>query len=182
MLYPSDYLYYCVKMINNTIYFLLSPHYKKMACVARIKTGERPIPGSDQVCFTGGECGKEGFKKIVLDDGDSYFMICKDCFKQFLTKGSKTSSWNGWFDCEYPPNSRFYGSQWWFQEKQKGVKAVVHETSSPSHSPVSKKEMLEKKFTELNAFLKSPTKKTQKEVISATREIMKVRAELTLLD
>ena len=181
-------------------------------CFARIKTGEKEIPGTDKVCFTGGECGKPGFKKIVIDDGDAYFMICKDCFKNFLTKGSSSSTWNGWFDCDYPAGSQFYGSSWWWRWKREGeralacradpeVQAVVaeideilsqssksssssvasEESVEPPPQPASKKEMLEAKIAELNAFLKAPGKKMQKEVVAATREVMKLRGELKLL-
>ena len=181
-------------------------------CFARVKTGEKPIPGTDKICFTGGECGKPGFKKIVIDDGDSNFMICKECLNNFLTKGSSSSKWNGWFDCDYTPGSQFYGSERWLQWKREGdrvlackddpeIDALVaqmdemlslsskasitseisEESVQPPPQPASKKEMLEGKITELNIYLKSQVKKTQKEVIAATREVIKLRTELKLI-
>lgn len=139
-------------------------------------------------------------------------MICKECFRNFLTKGSPSSTWNGWFDCDYPKGSTFYGSSWWWYWKKEGekilackedpeVEAIIneiddilsqssksssasvasYESVEPPPQPASKKQMLEAKIAELNAFLKSPGKKVQKEVIAATREVMKLRGELKLL-
>ena len=193
-------------MIHKTPIFYSPLRNKMSTCFARVKTGEKPIPGTDKICFTGGECGKPGFKKIVIDDGDSSFMICKECLNNFLTKGSSSSKWNGWFDCDYTPGSQFYGSDLCLQWKREGdrvlackddpeIDALVaqidemlslsskssEESVQPPPRPASKKEMLEGKIAELNTYLKSPVKKTQKEVIAATREVIKLRTELKLI-
>ncbi len=147
-----------------------------------------------------------GFKKIVIDDGDAFFTICTKCFSRFLTKGSRMSTWYGWFDCDYPLEARVKGSKWWRETVARGqaalavkedpeVEAVINEIDEilsqssqssnesvePPPQPASKKEMLEGRVEELNAFLKSPAKKTQKEVMAATRDIMKLKTELKLL-
>lgn len=197
--------------MDNVLFFIVPniPQRNKMSlstCLARVKTGEKPIPGTDKICFTGGECGKPGFKKIVIDDGDSSFMICKECFKNFLTKASSASRWNGWFDCDYTPGSQFYGSEWWLQWKREGERALAckddpevdalvaqidemlslsskssEESVEPMPQPTSKKEMLEKRIAELNIYLKSPVKKIQKEVMEAQREVINLRTELRLI-
>lgn len=193
-------------MIHKTPIFYSPLRNKMSTCFARVKTGEKPIPGTDKICFTGGECGKPGLKKIVIDDGDSSFMICKECLNNFLTKGSSSSKWNGWFDCDYTPGSQFCGSDWWLQWKREGERVLAckddpeidalvaqidemlslsskssDESVQPPPQPASKKEMLEGKITELNIYLKSQVKKTQKEVIAATREVIKLRTELKLI-
>lgn len=195
-------------------YFFIVPkiplrnNMSSSTCFARVKTGEKPIPGTDKICFTGGECGKPGFKKIVIDDGDSNFTICKECFKNFLMKGSSSSRWNGWFDCDYTPGSQFCGSDWWLQWKREGEIALASKVykddpeidalvaqidemlslsskssdeSEPPPQPTSKKEMLEGKIAELNIYLKSQVKKTLNEVKAATREVIKLRTELKLI-
>ena len=194
-------------MIQTILFFIvpkipLGNTMSSSTCFARVKTGEKAIPGTDKICFTGGECGKPGLKKIVIDDGDSNFMICKECLKNFLMKGSSSSRWNGWFDCDYTPGSQFYGSDWWLQWKREGERVVecktIHlleedpeiealvaqiddmlslsskssEESQPPRpaSKASKKEMLKGKISELNTYLKSPVKKTQKEIKAANHE------------
>jgi hypothetical protein len=177
-------------------------------CDARVLGEEFTIEGTTETCHYTKECGMPGFKKIVIDDGDAFFTICTKCFTRFMTKGSRNSTWYGWFDCDYPPEARVRGSKWWRETAARGraalaeqeVKAVIQEiddilsqsgrsTSSdeseksvdPPPQPKSKKEMLEGRIAELNAFLKSPAKKTQKEVMTATRDIMKLKTELKLL-
>lgn len=167
----------------------------KTTCFARIL--DKPFTIEGTVCHTTTECGRDGFKKITIDDGDAYFMICSDCFRRFLTKGSRNSTWYGWFDCDIPPDARVKGSVWWREtslaaKKDKEVKEVLEEIDEilsqassqesvePPPKPTSKKEMLEKRLAELQLYVKLNTKNANQEFIKAHRELIKIKAELKM--
>ncbi len=84
-------------------------------CNARILGEEMSIRGTDIHYHKTLQCSRKAFKKITIDDGDAFFMICSECLRSYMTKGSKKETWLGWFDCSYPASAKVEHSPWFYQ-------------------------------------------------------------------
>ena len=94
----------------------------KKPCQARILHNLKPTPVNH---WTTKECEEETTKRISVDSGDAYMNICSCCFKRFIKRMVEKNTWHGWFDCEYPPESRVVGSKWHYDNVIKSLPTPV---------------------------------------------------------
>lgn len=94
----------------------------KKPCQARILHNLKPTPVNH---WTTKECEEETTKRISVDSGDAYMNICSCCFKRFIKRMVEKNTWHGWFDCEYPPESRVVGSKWHYDNVIKALPTPV---------------------------------------------------------
>lgn len=158
-----------------------------MSCQARILDQEFTVPGTNESCHTTKECGRDFFKKISIDDGDSSMKICSKCFSRFMSKGSSKSTWYGWFDCDYPKEARIKYSAWWSLTVKKGeenqsLSSEEEEISNLMEKlVVSKKEIILQQLQAIDTWMKGEGKTKYKEQPAKIREAMKLRAQLHLI-
>ena len=84
-----------------------------MSCQARILNECCTFPGSTEIYHTTKECGKPEYRKISVDDGEGTMIICTACYPRYKNMVKKPETWYGWFDGEYPPESRVMWSTWY---------------------------------------------------------------------
>lgn len=81
-------------------------------CQAAVKNN--PLQFFEYVIYSLKECSLPATKKVVIDDGDSFFYICSSCLARYLTKLRAETTWIGWFDCDIHPKARVKGSLWYW--------------------------------------------------------------------
>ena len=110
-----------------------------MSCQARILHECCRFPESTETYHTTKECGKPEYRKISVDDGEGTMSICTSCYPRYKNMVKKPETWYGWFDCEYPPESRVMWSTWYT--------TIVYNLSVAKLVPGVK---IEKQFSELS--------------------------------
>lgn len=177
-------------------------------CNARILGEELSVRGTDIHYHKTLQCSRKAFKKITIDDGDAFFMICSECLRSYMTKGSKKEAWLGWFDCSYPISAKVEYSPWFYQtirdhwdsQQNEKTRALYKDQAFPpswcreyveklnKYSPKtveevkkSRKEELEEGIEAIQAWMKGEGKLKFKEQPKKLKELFQLRVELKML-
>ena len=78
-----------------------------------------------------------------MDDGEASMAICTRCMPNYRNmQKTGTSSWLGWFDCDYPREARVKGSAWYYEQHTKlcdvsGLQVIIDLIDTQLASPAT---------------------------------------------